>query len=204
MLVNNKSEVRRKEVQKQLSKSDIHSRQKIIIGIVSLIVIISIIILASLSFFGFNENKKTVIMNYQQYKDDIRYSVGYGLGFESLEPGDTLEIEDEIRYIASEFDSYNQEWVTYIWFNSTHHGETVDNWRKLYYWDDEDYSYSNYDLTFKGNLTNLYKIGDKVIVTLHIVEIKWYGYEIEYFEEMLSNDEELNYQYLPETCIEHV
>ncbi|UCE36580.1 MAG: hypothetical protein JSW00_13830 [Thermoplasmata archaeon] len=141
-----------------------------------------------------NGDESAITMTFAELIEDVESSENT-LEFKTLEPGDTLKIEDEIVYIASEYDEWDEETVTYIWFKSAHKSEDIDDWYDDY-WDD----YYNYDFTFKGNLTNDFDVEDDVVVTLHVIKIDMYGYEREYFEEMWDEDAQ-TVQNLPSSCI---
>jgi hypothetical protein len=120
--------------------------------------------------------------------------------FISLDPGDTLKINDKIVYIDSVIES--GETVTYIWFETNHKGEDIEDWVE-YEPSYGAYYYNNYDITFEGDLTDKYKIGDEVVVTLHIIEIEYNSRIMEYFEEMWDDQySEPQYQ-IPSSCLDH-
>ncbi|UCH89294.1 MAG: hypothetical protein JSV49_01210, partial [Thermoplasmata archaeon] len=179
--------------------------------IIAGIVVIIIIIAAALFFLVMgpeddDDKGKTVKMNMADLENDLVID-DTGVNFKSLEPGDTLVIEDEITYIAS--DDYWGETVTYIWFESAHEGESENDWREVSY---GEVYYEDYDLTFQGDLTDDYQEGDLVKVTLHVVDLtdiehsgdykpdgySGSGYKIEAFAE---NWEFGGFQHLPESTI---
>jgi hypothetical protein len=140
---------------------------------------------------------KTETLTMEGYMDVLVYGrrndSGEFLEFISFDPGDTILIEDEIIFIASEYEDLEDNWVTYIWFESRHWRDNLEDW---YFsgWDE----FYNYDLTFQGDLTKDYYIGDKVRITLNVIEIYLNGNEMEYFEEMWDGEALQN---LPESCI---
>jgi hypothetical protein len=110
--------------------------------------------------------------------DDIRSDYDEG-DFLTLSPGDTVVVEDEIAYIASDWDyEYDME-VTYVWLESAHALEDIDDWYDS--WDDD---YYDHDLIFEGDLTDEYSSGDEIAITFHVTIVSYYGEDIEVFKEM--------------------
>jgi DNA-directed RNA polymerase subunit beta' len=164
---------------------------------------------------GNGQGRETTTMDFSDVQDELNYWDEHDGQFETLDPGDTLIIEDEIIFIASEryydWDTDSYETLTYVYFKSAHQGDTSDDWY-YYYWYDDDYYYYDYDLTFQGDITDDFKIGDQVKVTLHIISIDWEDYtgqsssykdyegrDIEYFDEMWDGK---NVHHLPRSSIE--
>jgi hypothetical protein len=104
-------------------------------------------------------------------------------GIKNLEPGDTLIIEDEIIYIASDYDDEYDKTVTYIWLESAHADESLSDWRE-YDYDNDEYDYFDIDFKIDGDITDEYDIGDKIRITLHVIKIDDNGVTREFFEEM--------------------
>ncbi|UCE36579.1 MAG: hypothetical protein JSW00_13825 [Thermoplasmata archaeon] len=181
------------------------SKGPLIIGLVLVIVVVIIIAVFAVILQGrngkldINENGNDVTMTYAELEDDITYNGKYILDFISLEPGDTLRVEDEIIFIASGYDESDYEIATRIWFKSEHEGEDTEFWY-AYSSREDKYYYHNYDFTFKGNLTDDFKVGDDVVITLHVIDVIWNGYDSEFFEEMWNKENETP-QNLPRTCI---
>lgn len=179
------------------------SKTPMIIG--GVVVLVLLVILASaFLFMGPDEDNgdtktQTQKMDMQGLMDDM-VETDDSIHFKSLEPGDKVIIEDEIVYIATKFQFSTFETETYIWFESTHQGESVYDWR------DYDpylggYTYHDYDLTFDGDLSYEYGKGDNVQITLHVIEITYDGVKSEYFDEMWDGEDLQN---LPNSAIDFV
>ncbi len=111
--------------------------------------IILIILISGICVYNiYNIPREQYITMAELMEDFVKYDSGGGF-FRSYDDGDTVKIKDIILYIETTSPSSNQ---TYIWFDST--GK-------------DGYSSA---LVFEGNLTPYYHVGDKVIVTLNIVE----------------------------------
>ena len=122
---------------------------------------------------------------------------GYdGTDFLKLSPGDKVVVEDEIAYIASDWDDDYDGDVTYIWLESAHGSENMYDWYDPMYGE-----YYDYDFTFEGDLTDEYYVGAEVKITLHVTEVNALGMEIEVFKEMWENGE---FVPLPVLCIKLV
>ncbi|UCE36578.1 MAG: zinc ribbon domain-containing protein [Thermoplasmata archaeon] len=160
------------------------SKGPLLIGVVVAVVVVIIVAVFAMMMLGGNGNGKTVTMTAKELMDDITYTEDTW-GYKSLKPGDTLKIKDEIIYIASEYDDWYEETVTYFWFKSEHKNEDIDDWYDSY-WNE----YEDYDITFKGDLTDDFEEGDEVIITLHCIKVEKYGYEREVFREVWDEKEE--------------
>ena len=161
-------------------------------------VIIVVILAAAFIFMSTGDDNgggKTKTMTYDDLENNYD---SYTMGFKSLSPGDTVKIEEKLVYIASEYDDWEDETVTYIWLESAHKGETEDDWREYDDWD-EDYYYYDSDFTFQSDLTSTYSAGDDVVITLHIIKIEFYGYTREFFDE-LWDGKQITYN-LPTSCM---
>ncbi len=171
-----------------------------LVAIAVLIIAILLISIATFVLNGGDVNGKTVTMSMRDFDNEMDdYDVDNG-EFISLDPGDTLKIKDKIVYIDSVIES--GETVTYIWFETNHKGEDIADWVE-YEPSYGEYYYNNYDITFEGDLTDKYEIGDEVVVTLHIIEIEYNNRIMEYFEEMWNEQyNEPQYQ-IPSSCLDH-
>ncbi|HEC76053.1 MAG TPA: hypothetical protein ENI33_02195 [Thermoplasmatales archaeon] len=87
--------------------------------------------------------------------------------FKSLDSGDILIVEDVIENITPRYNPIANYSVTYINFKS-----------------------GGYPFTFEGNLSQDFKVGDKVIITLHIIEVEKNGYKMESFAESWDAENE--------------
>ena len=90
-----------------------------------------------------------------------------GSYFKSLDPGDVLIVEDIIENITPRYNPFQNYSVTYISFKS-----------------------GGYPFTFEGNLSGDFKVGDRVIITLHIIGVEKNGYEMEGFAESWDAENE--------------
>jgi hypothetical protein len=170
--------------------------------IASVILIIGILLISMATFIvtNGNGNGKTIFMNMREFDNEMEDYDFYNWGFTSFEPGDTLKIEDKIVYIDSVYEG--GETVTYMWFETNHMGEELGDWIE-YDSSSGEYYYIDYDITFEGDLTDKYAIGDEVVVTLHIIEIEYNNQIMEYFEEMWNDQyNEPQYQ-IPSSCLDH-
>jgi hypothetical protein len=135
------------------------SKSKFIFG--GVIVIIIIIILASyfLLVIPKEDEGNKYTMSFQELIDDMEDPNDFS-DFKTLEPGDTVIVEDTISDI--DYDGAK----TQITFESYDAGEFV----------------------FLGDLTDEYDYGDKIRITLHIIVIEYDGKEFEFFKEMWDGE----------------
>jgi hypothetical protein len=161
-------------------------------------------------------SNKSVNMTAQGLIQDLKYSNSIKKGswrwiidYNSLNDGDTLILTDTIRSI-----SYNKA----IFYNATNISFNVNSNKSS----DFDKNYLN--LLFQGNLTDQYKVGDKVKITVTIEEFIYENtssniyYQMDVFkegwneEEFLSNESGFSFmsifgsflQVLPQSCIEKI
>ena len=129
-------------------------------------------------------------MTVKDFQKEVNsWSDRYG-DFRSVEPGDIIKIKDNIVNITTGYDFYTGISYTGIKFASTYN--------------DEIYRESDIDLSFIGNLTDKFEIGDNIIITLHVEESRQgtYTFEIiEEFEDIYPGYEYISYGYLAGDCI---
>jgi signal peptidase I len=116
-------------------------------------------------------------------KNDVYEKENYGTDFSSYEPGDTVVIKDQINYLYSDYDEYD-DLVTYIWVESTHKGEDA------YELDSE-----TVDFIFNGDLTDEFSSGDTIKITLNLIYTEEQG---EVFDEIWDGED---FTYFPRSCI---
>jgi ABC-type transport system involved in multi-copper enzyme maturation permease subunit len=100
------------------------------------------------------------------------------IDLKSLESGDALVIQDEVKYIVSEYNVLLGMNATYVWFNSTHFLEDTNDW-----YNSSSSQYIKFDVVIEGNVTGDYSIGDMMDITLHVMEIDSLFMKGEFFEE---------------------
>jgi len=147
--------------------------------IAAVVLAVIIIIASAVYLFAFYESpsdkdEDAVEMDMNELRSDY-----VGTEFLTLKPGDSVVVEDEIVYIATDWDGEYDTDVTYIWLKSAHSGENMYDWYDPMY--DE---YYDHDFIFEGDLTDKYYIGAEVRITLHVTEVNALGMEIEVFREM--------------------
>jgi ABC-type transport system involved in multi-copper enzyme maturation permease subunit len=96
----------------------------------------------------------------------------------NLEDGDALIIQDQVKYIVSEYNVFLGMNATYVWFNSTHFLENANDW-----YNSSSSQYIKFDVAIEGNVTGDYSIGDQMDITLHILEIDSLFIKGEFFKE---------------------
>lgn len=171
-----------------------------IIGAVIVVVIIIIVILAAVLISTSKDGSDggggdTVTMSVAEYEDNINIQheldyKGYDnyikVLFNSLEPGDTLLLEDEITFI----DYYDNDW------DETEIELGNDRWYE-----------------FEGDLTDEFEVGDIVIIEFHVIYVSFeqildgdtYHYEGETFQEQWDSElDEPSSEPLPRTIISKV
>ena len=122
-----------------------------------------------------DKSSKTVTMNAKELYDDIivEYNTThYYFEYASLNDGDTLILEDVIKSLT--YDSENN--LTRVTFE----------------YDDPIYkSDKTYSPAFQGDLTDSFKVGDRVQITVHIKHVKFKNesksFDLELFEEQWVN-----------------
>ncbi len=118
-----------------------------------------ILLIAIVISIGCVSKGKVITMTMKELQNDIEIGENYSC-FKSLQPGDILKIKDEIALIEAM--DWNNKTITFI---------TLKSW-------------PNNTVPFEGNLTHEYEIGNKIVITLHIIEIEKNGRKIEFFKEM--------------------
>lgn len=177
-------------------------RKGALLGIVVFVIIILLVV--GYLQFGIQVDqddldvKIPVIMTAEEHNNDIPvdqdWSDGYSLLYNTLENGDLLIIEDVINDILYQSD----EDVTIIFFR------WIEN-------DEGDYL----DLTFEGDLTDSFDMGDKVSVSVAIKYVtfsyKGFNFEMEIYKEQWVSEEYFRddadsggdgFKPLPETIID--
>lgn len=164
---------------------------------------------------SFNTNN-TVHMNAQELINDFKFyynikhgSFKYVMGYDSLKDGDTLILTDTISKI-----NYTES----ILFNATNISFNIENDSN------KDYGENSLDILFEGNLTDKYKPGDNVRITVTIKKFSYenetsnINYQIDAFKEGWKEDDFISnqtgflfmsmfgsfLQVLPESCIEKI
>jgi ABC-type transport system involved in multi-copper enzyme maturation permease subunit len=100
------------------------------------------------------------------------------IDLKNLESGDALIIQDEVKYIVTEYNGLLSMNVTYVWFNSTHLSESKSDW-----YNSSASQYIKFDVVIQGNVTGNYSIGDQMYITFHVVEIDSPFMKGEFFKE---------------------
>jgi hypothetical protein len=104
-------------------------------------------------------NLKTVNMTVQQFINDVEINFTNKklvIDYESLAEGDTINLYDDIDEIIY----LRNEDITQINF-------TVESFKLL------NSTTTNVTFDFRGDITNEYKKGDKVVITFHIKSMEW-------------------------------
>jgi len=131
-----------------------------------LLIIIGAIVVAVIFFIENSNSQKTIVMGVTEYLNDGNYTINktshvFFNDYRSLKPGDTLIIKDKIvqppKYGYDRFLKINATSLTIS-------GPDKDSWPIVIY--------------VKENVTDEYKVGDLIEVTLHIgyydIHQKWY------------------------------
>jgi ABC-type transport system involved in multi-copper enzyme maturation permease subunit len=106
--------------------------------------------------------------------------------FPGLEPDDVLIIEDQVVYIASQYNSTLNMNVTYVWFNST---EII---KGDYQWYNSSLDlYNNFDIIIEGQVADNYSAGDIMEITLHIIEVESFFLKGEFFKEIWDSENKI-------------
>jgi hypothetical protein len=137
----------------------------------AVIIVVIVIVLAAVLFLALSDEESKGETATMDMLELVynEYDI-YENGFRTLGDGDTLIIEDTIIGI------YHDDW---------------DGTTEIYF--------VGGSLYFQGDLTSRYSVYDKVVITLHIIEINYAGYTWEYFEEGWSGNRVVPF---PATCID--
>ncbi|UCF08448.1 MAG: ABC transporter permease [Thermoplasmata archaeon] len=123
------------------------------------------------------------------------------LDIQEMEPGDTIIISDKVEYIVSRFEPFFNKDITYVWFNSSHEGENVNDW-----YNSSSGLYENFDVIIEGNHTDDYIAGDGMELTFHVTELEFEVdskvVKVEFIEELWDSENETLRFVLPERVLE--
>jgi hypothetical protein len=165
-----------------------------IIAIIITVIIIIAMILVFFMIMGPDEKEKVITMSVSELKDDIEddmkanyqgYDYYYTSFYNSLDPGDTLRLEDII---------------TDIYYNDNHDETHIELGDEMKFF-------------FEGDLTDIFQEDDRVFMIFHIVHYDFdlslgdteYRFEGENLKEIWEGDENsLSSDPLPPSFIQHV
>lgn len=169
--------------------------------IISLTIIFVIMTIAS-SYLAGRQAESPKAMPYSAFKESYQSIItvsmveGERIDLPGLEPGDTIIIRDRLAYIASQQNLSINMTVTYVWFNSSHLGEDESHW-----YNPSLSRYTNFDLIIEGDLTGNYSIGDRMDITLHVIEADSDTIKGEFLEEMWDDENDVPTLVLPSSVL---
>ena len=156
--------------------------------VMSVISLMLVILISGCSTTG-----KTFTITAKELNDNTKWvnsNTTFSLLYDSYEDGDTLIIKDTISTITYD-KTFNATGISFIWDNGTQ----IRNF------------------AFKGNITDSYKNGDKVKITVHLKHVTFSyngkNYDMEIFAEewesqdyFIKNFDTYPFKFLPASCIE--